>query len=180
MNYFAVEMNDPYSTRISNAFQNRIAILSGTVRDAPAEVPIMEADSNRIWLEILSLTMAELLAALSEKKPENPCLLGLLDAFAVVRSAEKRTVISSGKGRRLRSDTAGDETLSAGLSNRELDVLIPLQERLSNKEIAQRLFVSPETIKTHISNIYRKLSVNTRRQCASGMVCIDTLVGMDR
>jgi ATP/maltotriose-dependent transcriptional regulator MalT len=50
------------------------------------------------------------------------------------------------------------------LSNRELDVLILLQERLTNKEIAQRLFISPETVKTHITRIYQKLNVNSRRR----------------
>jgi LuxR family maltose regulon positive regulatory protein len=43
-------------------------------------------------------------------------------------------------------------------------VLVLLAERLSNKEIAERFFVSPDTVKKHTINIYRKLGVNDRRQ----------------
>jgi LuxR family maltose regulon positive regulatory protein len=50
------------------------------------------------------------------------------------------------------------------LTERELDVLLGLQRRLSNKEIADELSISPLTIKTHTRNIYGKLGVNSRRQ----------------
>jgi ATP/maltotriose-dependent transcriptional regulator MalT len=83
--------------------------------------------------------------------------------------------VSSGEQRRLRSDPAPDETLPAELSNREIDVLIQLQERLSNKEIAQRLFISPETVKTHLSNIYQKLNVKSRRQAVDAAIKLDLL-----
>jgi LuxR family maltose regulon positive regulatory protein len=56
---FAMEMSDPYSMQIANSFQTRMAILSGNVRDDPAETASPEADSNKIWLEIPSLTRAE-------------------------------------------------------------------------------------------------------------------------
>jgi len=49
------------------------------------------------------------------------------------------------------------------LSNRERDVLELLAERFSNKEIAERLHVSPETVKRHTLSIYRKLGVRGRR-----------------
>ena len=111
--------------------------------------------------------MAELLKAFLVKSPENPYLHRLLDAFAVERPSEAHTAVSSGEEGRLRSNPAPDETLSAELSNRELDVLIQLQERLSNKEIAQRLFISPETVKTHLSKIYQKLNVKNRRQAVA-------------
>lgn len=51
-----------------------------------------------------------------------------------------------------------------GLSKRELDVLQLLSEGLSNAEIAERLFVSLNTIKTHTSKIFEKLEVKRRTQ----------------
>lgn len=50
------------------------------------------------------------------------------------------------------------------LSKRELEVLSCLVDGLTNQEIADQLFVSPNTIKTHVSNIYRKLEVERRAQ----------------
>jgi LuxR family maltose regulon positive regulatory protein len=49
------------------------------------------------------------------------------------------------------------------LSNRELDVLVLLDRRLSNKEIADLLFISPRTVKRHTISIYSKLHVDNRR-----------------
>ncbi len=48
------------------------------------------------------------------------------------------------------------------LSARELDVLNLIVDGLTNKEIADRLYVSHNTIKTHTSNIYSKLNVSRR------------------
>jgi LuxR family maltose regulon positive regulatory protein len=53
------------------------------------------------------------------------------------------------------------------LTERELEVLVLLGERLTNPEIAQRLVISPHTAKRHASNIYQKLNVSNRRQAAA-------------
>lgn len=53
---------------------------------------------------------------------------------------------------------------SIGLSNRELEVLQLMAAGLSNQEIADKLFVSLNTIKTHSSNVYAKLEVKPRTQ----------------
>ena len=49
-------------------------------------------------------------------------------------------------------------------TNRELEVLELLAQRLSNKEIAEKLFISGETIKSHLQNIFQKLEVSKRRE----------------
>ena len=43
-------------------------------------------------------------------------------------------------------------------------------EELSNKEIAQALFVTVKTIEVHLSNVYRKLEIGSRRQLASALL----------
>jgi DNA-binding CsgD family transcriptional regulator len=51
-----------------------------------------------------------------------------------------------------------------GLSSRELEVLQLMAEGLSNQEIAGRLFVSLNTVKTHASRLFEKLDVKRRTQ----------------
>src|SRR5581483_5679885 len=48
-------------------------------------------------------------------------------------------------------------TATTGLSERELEVLAALASAMSNQQIAKKLFVSEQTVKFHLSNIYRKL-----------------------
>lgn len=50
------------------------------------------------------------------------------------------------------------------LSRRELEVLSLVAAGLSNKEIAGKLFVSVNTVKTHLKKVYEKLEVNRRTQ----------------
>ena len=51
------------------------------------------------------------------------------------------------------------------LSDRELTVLRFLPTMMSNAEIAAEMFVSVNTVKTHLKHVYRKLDVTDRRDC---------------
>jgi DNA-binding CsgD family transcriptional regulator len=51
-----------------------------------------------------------------------------------------------------------------GISDREYDVLNLLAEGHSNKEIAKRLFVSANTVKTHLAHLFAKLDASRRIQ----------------
>lgn len=60
-----------------------------------------------------------------------------------------------------------NELLLDPLSQRELEVLSCVASGLQNREIADRLVVSLNTVKTHINNIYSKLSVTNRIQAVT-------------
>ncbi len=53
---------------------------------------------------------------------------------------------------------------SLGLSPRECEILEALASGESNKELARRLGISPNTVKTHIARVYEKLGVQRRVQ----------------
>jgi LuxR family maltose regulon positive regulatory protein len=63
------------------------------------------------------------------------------------------------------------------LTNRELDVLDLLAQRLSNNEIADKLFISTTTVKGHLQNIYGKFNVSKRREAVDKAKKIGILSG---
>ena len=52
----------------------------------------------------------------------------------------------------------------AGLTERELEILRALGEGLANSQIAKRLWLAEQTVKFHLTNIYRKLGVGSRTE----------------
>lgn len=56
---------------------------------------------------------------------------------------------------------------SSILTNREKEILCLVAQGLSNREIAEQLFVSRYTVESHIKHIYRKLSVTKRTKAVS-------------
>jgi DNA-binding CsgD family transcriptional regulator len=55
-------------------------------------------------------------------------------------------------------------TSQRALTDRELDVLRYLPTRLSTTDIAVKLRISPNTVKTHLKNIYQKLGARSRNE----------------
>ena len=63
--------------------------------------------------------------------------------------------------------TSSSQALVEPLTHREYDVLKLLSQRFSNQEIAEALFISPTTVKTHLQNIYQKLDVHQRHKAVA-------------
>ena len=80
-------------------------------------------------------------------------------AFGV---GEHRTVPNATDGKSPSPRRSTSQSLVDPLTHRELDVLELLAQRLSNKEIAEKLFISKETVKGHLQSIYQKLNVGKR------------------
>ena len=53
-------------------------------------------------------------------------------------------------------------SIDFGLSKRELEILEEMSGGLNYKEIAEKMFISPKTVRKHIENVYRKLQVHNK------------------
>ena len=70
----------------------------------------------------------------------------------------------TGRGQKPGFDRNEQAVEKLGISDREYEVLGLLARGLSNQEIAESLFVSPNTVKTHLKHLYGKLNVSRRTQ----------------
>ena len=75
--------------------------------------------------------------------------------------------------------TAGPGTISV-LSHRENDVMALVAQGLTNKEIADMLFISKQTVMVHMRNIMRKLHAHTREQAVAFIRANDERGAIDR
>ncbi|WEG12795.1 response regulator transcription factor [Pullulanibacillus sp. KACC 23026] len=84
---------------------------------------------------------------------------------AIKKTVKGEAILAPGLTRKLIDyHVKQQENEEIGLTNRETEVLICLVEGLSNKEIAERLFISDKTVKIHVSKIFKKLNVKNRTQ----------------
>ena len=109
----------------------------------------------------LDSSMADLLKCLLQHGNAGRYIRRILAAFDVHESVHKRGELSP---RSEQQPWVRNQTLDDPLTNRELDILSLLGQGLSNKDIAARLFISPETVKKHTGNIYRKLDAHNRQK----------------
>jgi len=72
------------------------------------------------------------------------------------------------------------QPLADPLTNRELEILSMLARRQAYKEIAAALIISVDTVKTHVSNIYRKLEVNRRQEAVAKARSLNLLGTLDQ
>lgn len=56
------------------------------------------------------------------------------------------------------------EETDSSLTQREVEVLALIAQGLKNRDIAEKLFISPRTVKVHVSNLFRKLGLSDRVQ----------------
>lgn len=147
------------------------AILRNAQGDRRAALALMEcavvAAEPGGWIRLfvdLGPRMANLLVHLSQQGTAQQYISQILDCFVrqkVGISGEQR--MPGSLSHEVQPSVLASSPLIEPLTDRELEVLGLLAQRLSNKEIAAELVISPATVKRHTINIYQKLQVNRRR-----------------
>lgn len=87
-------------------------------------------------------------------------------AASVRKIAEGQDVISDSVRAKIYEKKHAQPELHEELTARESEVLKEIAKGLSNQEIADELYISLKTVKTHVSNILSKLQVEDRTQAA--------------
>ena len=88
--------------------------------------------------------------------------MSLEQAIEYALSEEEPSKISSSSAASVQPSTSPVPEHPAGLTPREVEVLVLVAEGLTSAQVAHRLFLSPRTVHRHLSSIYRKLGVGSR------------------
>jgi DNA-binding NarL/FixJ family response regulator len=95
-------------------------------------------------------------------------LRGAANGEAALSGTVARRLLEQVRENGGRSTGVPDE-IAAALSARELEVLLLLDEHLATDEIAQRLFISEHTVRSHVKSLLRKLGVSSRREALEAL-----------
>jgi LuxR family maltose regulon positive regulatory protein len=116
--------------------------------------------------------MADLLKQLIK---QNVAMGYIGQILAAMREDEHKAMQDESEHIVTQSQPSSTQPLVEPLTNRELEILELVMQRLSNRDIAAKLFISIQTVKKHLSNIYGKLNVSKRWQAVEKAVALGIL-----
>ena len=93
----------------------------------------------------------------------------LIDPALTGRVVDSLKAMATGEQPRRKANLPGGRGAQSELtlSNREREVLAMLVEMRTNRQIAESLHISENTVKNHVSHILRKLDIDNRHQAAA-------------
>jgi DNA-binding NarL/FixJ family response regulator len=181
-----------YGLRALLAEDDRLQVMATDVPVDSMEAAIAETEPDLAVLDFGALRSPIQVHQLHEAQPETHLVVLVERATAaecnqllafgatavLARDTQKRDILTSihlasrgmhvlpGSGGAVTQEPYGPDLLT----DREADVLELLQQGASNAEIAAKLHIGVETVRTHARNIYRKLGVSSRRDLAAAPV----------
>ena len=137
-----------------------LPLIRGAAPDAEVVVLTAAEDEESLLQAIRSGAAGYLLKS---EPPERivEFLRGVARGEAALSGAVARRLLTQ-----VREGTRGEvpESVAKVLSARELEVLLLLDRHLGTDEIAQRLFISEHTVRSHVKSLLSKLGVSSRRE----------------
>ncbi len=158
------------------AFQLQQGDLDAAARWAAAFDAVHPATYRLQW-EQSALVAARIWLAQGRQSEAQSLLAGLLseaDAAGRLQIAQRiRQILTEALPAKAQKKKSA--SLVEPLSEREIEVLRLMAEGLSNPEIARKLYLSPNTLKAHAQNIYRKLDAHNRMDAVNKARELDLL-----
>jgi LuxR family transcriptional regulator, maltose regulon positive regulatory protein len=143
----------------ANELLVRIAAASGVPADACAPLEELESAADRHNLPLLRAAVAAARGVLADAEGDSIRAAELMDDAATLYDAAGHAWEAEAARRTL---SPRDADASTALTRRELEVLRLVAGGLSEREVADKLFISPHTAHRHLSNIRLKLGATTQ------------------
>jgi DNA-binding NarL/FixJ family response regulator len=150
-----------------------VLLLDGRIADDLLSPLLVSFPQSRLLVITDELSEAAVLAWLEqgalgciERDASLPDLLNAIRQVAAGEVSLPQALALRLVTRMARQTPPQENALPEPLSNREQEVLTLLAQGLSNKEIAQRLYLSVRTVEGHLVNVYGKLGVHSRTEAA--------------
>jgi LuxR family maltose regulon positive regulatory protein len=168
-------LDDPMSAVVLRGWLVQSLLLEAIVRDAAGDGATAEhalehaldlAEGDRVLLPFLVHPVPELLERYARLRTSHADLIS--EIFNLLA------------GQQPASRPRGSDSLPEPLTESEARVLRYLPTNLSKREIADELYVSVNTVKTHVKHVYAKLDVQTRREAVESARAMGLLAGSSR
>lgn len=159
--YEELEARIPQFQICFDKFSNRLGLIHNLIFEAATRCHLYGLEKGAVVLE----------AALVEAQPDNLVLPFAENASHIMGMIKRVVQKSPGNEfysrilalcQQYESNLSGTSYPAVTLSQREVDILSLAALGLTRKELAARLYISEETVKTHFKNIYQKLGVNSK------------------
>lgn len=128
-----------------------------------SDVPLAPDDLARAALEARTVLEAAANAASAAAEQALAVAVALDEALAQLEEHDGHEAVPALAG----GNGQAPRAIFGALSPREQEVLALVARGYTNKDIAQTLYVSPNTIKTHVASLLHKLDAETRAQLAA-------------
>lgn len=117
-------------------------------------------DDDKVFAAIQSGALGYFL---KDEKPDN-IKNGILELLELGGSPMSPRIARKALSLLMKVPVDKEKKVETNLSDREMDILKLLVEGFDYKEVADKLFISPHTVRKHIANIYEKLHVSNKVQ----------------
>lgn len=154
---------------------------SAEVHNVDKRIETEEASNTKIsffkqniwWLSLVTIVLLIMLIIVftrykANKQKQYQLIINMRnDIKSLLDELKEKEAISANKAPKTIEEKIKDLAIKHQLTERETDVLFHITKGYNNQQIADALFVSVNTIKYHLRNIYEKLDVNKRTEITS-------------
>ena len=152
----------PPSQRVFSAIQeSKLATRVIVLANEDSKEDFVEAVKQGCCGVVPKQTSTELLLKSIRKVHAGEFWLDRMTTAEVIRRLAKKGTAANAPSSRL-----GVRDQSTALSTREREIVILVAQGFKNKEMAERMFISEQTVKNHLHNIFDKLGVSDRLELA--------------